>query len=252
MVHLTTLLDYCQERLKADRIVDFPGAHNGLQVERDGPINHLGAAVDASTPTLEKAIAAGVDLLIVHHGLFWTPLTSLRGSQYQKFKLLLKHNLALLSYHLPLDAHPELGNNTCIAKALGLEGHEWSFSYQKTPLVPTFKTHGYTQKTLKSSLEALFAKTITPIEYGPESLGTIAICSGSGSLAVQEMSALGVSTLITGELRQSCFSIAQEEGLNLYACGHYATETFGVKALGEELAQRYSLEFSFVDNPCPL
>ncbi len=252
MVDLTTLLNYCQERLRVDHIADFPGAHNGLQVEREGPIQHIGAAVDASTPSIEKAIAAGIDLLIVHHGLFWTPLTALRSSQYQKFKCLLQHNLAVLSYHLPLDAHPELGNNAYIAKALGLEDPTWSFSYHNTPLVPIFKEHSHTQKSLQTALAALFGKTITAIEYGPENLGTIAICSGSGSSAVQEMQALGVQTLITGELRQSCFSTAQEEGLNLYACGHYATETFGVRALGEELAQRYGLRFSFIENPCPL
>lgn len=252
MTDLSTLLAYCEERLNALQVPDFSGAHNGLQVEREGPVQHIGGAVDASIPTIEGAIAQGVDLLIVHHGLFWTPFTSLRGSSYKKFKLLLNHNLALLSYHLPLDVHPELGNNACIAKALGLEGPEWGFHYQKTPLVPIFKEHKYTQNSLKSSLERLLGKASTAIEYGPAHLGPIAICSGSGALAVQEMKALGVSTLITGELRQASFAIAQEEGLNLYACGHYATETFGVHALGSELAQRYNLPFSFIDSPCPL
>lgn len=252
LVALKTIVDHCYSRLKLDSIEDFPGAHNGLQVERKGSIGHIGAAVDANIETFKRAIALGVDLLIVHHGIFWTPLTRLIGSDYHKIKLLLQHNLGLCSYHLPLDAHPELGNNACLARLLNLQNPNWSFTYQKTPIVPIFQQHSYTHASLKVALQTIFKQPITSLEFGPENLGALAICSGSGSLAVQEMKALGVDTLICGELRQGCFSIAQDQGLNLYACGHYATETFGVKALGEEIAQTYALRFSFIENSCPL
>lgn len=251
-VPLQTIVDYCRSRLNLDSIQDFPGAHNGLQVQSEGPIEHIGVAVDANIKTFEMAVAAKVDLLIVHHGLFWTPAPALTGTHYQKLKLLLQNNLALCSYHLPLDAHPELGNNACIARLLKLQNPQWSFVYQQTPIVPVFKEHPYTQSSLKEALNTVFSTSIMSLEFGPKDLGTIAICSGSGALAVQEMKALGVDTLICGELRQSCFSLAQDQGLNLYACGHYASETFGVRALGEELAQKYKLKSSFIDNSCPL
>ena len=118
---LTELVQYCDHRLEAATIPDFSGAVNGLQVDHQGAVHKIGAAVDAGIATFQQAATAGVDFLVVHHGLFWSPMQPICGKHYSKLKLLFDHNIALYSSHLPLDRHPELGNNSILAGELGLE-----------------------------------------------------------------------------------------------------------------------------------
>lgn len=246
------ILEYCEKRLNISKIKDFNGASNGLQVANNGACSHIGAAVDANIKTFEKAIEAKVDFLIVHHGLFWNGITPITGTNYKKLKLLLDHNIALYSCHLPLDGHPEIGNNACLAKELGLEIDTWPIEYEGFPIVPVCKQHTYTQDSMRLALSSFFQKKIIGLEFGPKNLGSIAICSGSGSAVVEQMRKHRISTLITGELKQSNFSIAQEEGLNLYLCGHYTSERVGVGILGEELGRGFGVEYSFIENYCEL
>jgi dinuclear metal center YbgI/SA1388 family protein len=199
----------------------------------------------------QQAIREGVDLLVVHHGMFWNTPAAYTGVLYRKLKLAMDHNLAVYSSHLPLDAHPEIGNNRLLADALGLEPEEWFLPHEGTPIALLAKAPDG-RNELKSRLQREFGKAVTAIEFGTETPSRVAILTGSGRSALPCLKAAGTDTLITGELRQEHFNLAQEEGLNLYLCGHYATERYGVIALGKRIASRFSLPFSFLSTDCPL
>jgi len=244
------LTAYCDTRIHRRDIHDFDGARNGLQLENRGEVTRIGAAVDAGLLPFQMAVEAGVDFLIVHHGLFWNPPIPLTGVNYRKIKLAMDHNLAVYGAHLPLDAHPEIGNNALLAEALELEKSGTFLPYEGTD-IGLLAHGGMPRSTLANRLKRKFQDTFTAIEAGPETVGTIAILTGSGASALSRLPA-GVDTLVTGELRQHHFNMAQELGLNVYPCGHYATETFGVKALARELAARFDLPWQFIETHCPL
>ncbi|MBL62571.1 MAG: Nif3-like dinuclear metal center hexameric protein [Opitutae bacterium] len=242
---------FCSDRLKIEDVPDFPGAENGLQIANDGQVTKVGAAVDAGMEPFRKAVDANIDFLIVHHGLYWNPPVPLIGVAYEKIKLLLQNNIAVYSSHLPLDGHPEIGNNAIIARKLGLRTNSTIFPYEGVDA--GLLTEGIeSRQELRASLENLFPNGIQAIEFGSENLGRIAILSGSGNSVVSEILGVGTNTLVTGELRQHHFNMAQELGLNLYACGHYATETFGVDALGREVGKQFGLGYEFIETSCPL
>lgn len=249
-VNLKDIVSYCDTRVRTLEVADFPPARNGLQVENNGKVKKIGAAVDAGLIPFRHAAEAGIDFLIVHHGLFWTPPLPFTGANRQKLKCLLDHNIALYSSHLPLDCHPQIGNNALLAQKLGLEVDSWELEYQRTPLAAVVKSCPHRQE-LKQRLERCFSRVIS-IEEGPEQPRKIVVLTGSGASAVEELPALGADTLITGELKEHHFNMAQELGLNIYLCGHYATETFGVKALAAEVAQQFGLQWEFIDTQCPL
>ena len=251
MVDLSDIVSFCDKRVRKTEIADFPGADNGLQVANNGTITKIGASVDAGLIPFQKAIAAKVDFLIVHHGLFWTSPIPITQINYQKIKTLIEGNLAVYSCHLPLDSHPEIGNNASIAKALNLKQLDWFLPYQGTN-IGLITEAPESREALVLKLKTLFPKGFTSIEYGSTTPKKIAICSGSGNSAVGELLKAGVDTLITGELRQNHFNIAQEQRLNLYACGHYATEVFGAQALAEEISKQFNLPYEFIHTHCPL
>lgn len=248
---LDVVARFCNDHVKADSVPDYSGAENGLQIANNGQVTKVGAAVDAGLEPFRKAIDADIDFLIVHHGLYWNPPVPLVGVAYEKVKLLLENNLAVYSSHLPLDRHPEIGNNAIIAQKLGLRTNSTIFPYEGVDV--GVLTEGIeSRQELRAGLEDLFPDGIQAIEFGSENLERIAILSGSGNSAVSEILGVGTDTLVTGELRQHHFNMAQELGLNLYACGHYATETFGVDALGREVAKQFGLTYEFVATSCPL
>lgn len=251
MIQLQTLIEFCDEATRRQKVPDFPGAHNGLQLTNSGVVTKVAAAVDAALPSFEKAVEAGADLLIVHHGLFWNPLSSMTGAAYRKFKFAMDHNLAVYSSHLPLDAHPEIGNNRLLAQALGLLPVDWFLPHEGVPIALVAKAPS-SRSELTDRLKARFPDTFTAIEFGSASPERVAILTGSGRSALPYLKAAGTDTLITGELRQEHFTVAAEEGLNLYPCGHYATETFGVDALGRAVSAKFQIPYSFVDLPCPI
>lgn len=251
MGNLYDIVSFCDNRVRRSEIGDFPGAENGLQVANNGKVTKIGAAVDAGLIPFQKAIEAKIDYLIVHHGLFWTASTAITGIYYQKIKTLFDGNLAVYGCHLPLDAHREIGNNALIAKALGLKELDWFLPFEDTNIGLIVEAPE-NREVLVSRLKTLFPKTFIAIEYGSKAPKKIAICSGSGNSAINELLKVGVDTLITGELRQAHFNSAQEQRLNLYACGHYATEVFGVQALAQEVAQKFKLPYEFIYTDCPL
>ncbi|MDA0348166.1 MAG: Nif3-like dinuclear metal center hexameric protein [Verrucomicrobia bacterium] len=251
MPRLKEVVIYCDERLSRSSIPDFPGAENGLQFENNGEVRKIGAAVDAGLVPFKKAAEAGIDFLIVHHGMFWNPPYPVTGTLYDKYKLCVESNLAVYGAHLPLDCHKEIGNNAILAKKLKLKVSNWFLEFEGNPI--GLITEGSLERSeLKNRLDTLFPSGVTAIEKGSKQPEKIAILTGSGASAVSELQKYGVDTLITGELKQNHFNEAEEAGLNLYACGHYATETFGVCALAEEVAEKYGVDWEFIGTDCPL
>ncbi|MCC5789326.1 MAG: Nif3-like dinuclear metal center hexameric protein [Opitutales bacterium] len=251
MASLTEVVCYCNERLGLPGFPDFPGSENGLQVENAGTVTKVGAAVDAGEEPIAKAIEDGVDFLIVHHGLFWEPLAPLTGPAYRKIKTLIESGCAIYSAHLPLDAHPKIGNNALLGKLLELEKEGTFLPYEGENIA--WRGKGITERRdLLAKLKKLFPGGVTTIEKGPEKLSSIAILTGSGTSVVPHLPQEGIDTLVTGELKQNVYTFAQEHGLNLYCCGHYATETLGVTALQKEISKKFDLPGTFISTDCPL
>ena len=250
MTKLHDLVTYCDRRTRLTAFKDFPGAFNGLQLANDGRVKKIGAAVDAGLVPFRQAVVAGVDFLIVHHGMYWDMPQPLTGAVYDRVTTLVRGNCALYSNHLPLDGHPEIGNNALLAKQLGLKPSR-PFLVRDGEAIGCIANSKLTRAAIRKKLESLYPRVIA-IEYGAGAPRTVAFCSGSGYSAVPELLSSGVDTLITGELREDCFNRAQEEKLNLYLCGHYATEVHAVKALAAELAKKFRLPWEFIATENPL
>lgn len=247
---LEDLVNYCDRRTRRSAFKDAPGAFNGLQVANNGRVTKIGAAVDAGLVPFQKAVAAGVDFLIVHHGMYWDMPRPLTGPIYERVSTLVRGNCALYSNHLPLDGHPEIGNNALLAKQLGLKPTQ-PFLVRDGEAVGCRATTKMKRTVLRSKLESLYTRVIA-LEYGSTTPRAIAFCSGSGNSAVPELAKAGIDTLVTGELREEWFNVAQEQKLNLYLCGHYATEVHAVKALAAELAKKFGLPWEFITTENPL
>ncbi len=249
MTSLTDLVTYCDTRTRRAAFKDAPGAINGLQVANDGRATKIGAAVDAGLVPFQRAVAAGVDFLIVHHGMFWGAPQPLTGPAYERVAELVRGNCALYSNHLPLDGHPEIGNNALLARSLGWKKTE-PFLLHEGESIGRLVRAKVKRAELRAKLEQLYGRVIA-IECGSAAPRAVAFCSGAGNSAVPQLAVAGADTLVTGELREEWFNVAQEQRLNLYLCGHYATEVHGVKALAAELAKKFGLPWEFIatDNP---
>lgn len=250
---LDDLVRYCDQRTRRTAFKDAPGAWNGLQVANRGRVRKIGAAVDAGAVPFARAVEAGVDFLIVHHGMYWDMPRPLTGPAYDRVSTLIRGDCALYSSHLPLDGHPEIGNNALLARQLGLKPRRPFLVRDGEPVgwIADRRGAAPARSALRAKLEALYPRVIA-IEFGSRAPRAIAFCSGSGNSAVPELGAAGVDTLVTGELREEWFNRAQEEKLNLYLCGHYATEVHGVRALAAELAGKFRLPWEFIATENPL
>jgi len=250
-ISLAAVVKHCDQILRTTAIGDYDGAVNGLQVENSGAVTHIAATVDASLATVKLAIAAKADLLLVHHGLFWSPSHPWTGKKHELIRLLVGNNLAVYSSHLPLDAHPQLGNNAQLCAALGLK-----------KLKPFFASHGQTigfQSVTKIFRTALAEKLeratgVKPklLPGGKEICQRIGVVTGGAGEGLKQAAAEGVDTFITGEGPQWTFALAEELDVNVFYGGHYATETFGVKALAAALAKKFRLPWTFLDHPTGL
>lgn len=249
---LSDVVDFLDGFCGVSAVRDFPPAHNGLQFENSGKVTRIAAAVDGGGAEIGVAAHLGADLLIVHHGLYWEPSIPVVGFRYEKVKALIDSDMAVYSVHLPLDAHPEIGNNTLIAHALELEILGRCFEYEGTEIGVVARAPREGRSELELRLRSLFPQTYKSMAFGSENPEKIAICSGSCGEAVPHLREIGIDTLVCGELRQRHFTMAQEMGLNLYPCGHYATECFGVAALGELAAKHFGLKCDFIEMPNPL
>lgn len=249
---LEDIVEFMDEITGCRNFADYDGAFNGLQVENSGSITRIACAVDASLFEIEAAENMGADILIVHHGLFWSKPYPFTGAAYNRIKKLVEGDIAVYSSHLPLDAHPEIGNNALIAKALDLKKEGSCFPALGSDIGCVCSAPKGGRLELCRRLKKLFPNTHKEISFGKEFPEKIAICSGSCGDAVYELPSMGIDTLVCGELRQRHFCVAQELGLNLYPCGHYATERFGVMALAQLVSDKFGLDFEFIEMNNPL
>jgi dinuclear metal center YbgI/SA1388 family protein len=250
MAKLKDLVAYCDKRTRLAAVKDAPGAANGLQFANDGRVTRIGAAVDAGLIPFRLAVGAGVDFLIVHHGMYWDMPRPLTGPAYERVAELVRGNCALYSSHLPLDLHPQIGNNALLAAQLGLKARR-GFIPNDGGDIGCIAPWRRPRASLRRKLEALYSRVIA-IEFGSSSPAEVAFCSGSGNGALPHLLTSGADTLVTGELREEWFNVAQERGLNLYLCGHYATEVHAVRALAQELSAKFGLPWEFIATENPL
>lgn len=248
---LSAIVRHCDTLLDTAAIEDWSGARNGLQVENAGRVTRIAAAVDGCMATVKAAIEAQADLLVVHHGLFWGPTAPWTGRRYELLKLLLDNNLAVYSSHLPLDCHPKLGNNARLANALGFKKLE-SFFLEKGREIGLKTQVRISRDKLVAKLGEAVDGPVTVLPGGPDRCATVGIVTGGAGSELTKAAAEGVDTFITGEGPHHTHALAEDVGINVLYGGHYATETFGVKALAEHLAKKYRLPWSFLDRPTGL
>jgi len=251
MIALAELVLHLDRVLRIDGIPDYPGALNGLQLESGGPVTHLIAAVDASLPVVMAAAALPDGLLLVHHGLFWQGTQPIRGPLYRKIRAALDGGLAIYSAHLPLDVHPELGNNIRLAKAIGLENPVPFLDWKGLPVGLQGEWHG-NRAELSARLAAAVGGPVHLCPAGPETIARIGLCTGGAGSEVARAAAAGLDAFITGEGPHWSHTLAEDLGINLFLAGHYATETFGVKALAENLSECFGIPWKFLDHPTGL
>ena len=248
---LSAIVRYCDQTLRTDKVEDFEGAVNGLQVENRGTVTRIAAAVDASIATIRMAIETGADLLLVHHGLFWRPSHPWTGKRWELLRLLLENDLAVYSSHLPLDAHPRLGNNARLCAVLGLRKLR-PFFWEHGQFIGLQTRQSISRKELATRLRLATGAEPCVIPAGLATCRRIGVVTGGAGSDLKIAAAEGVDTFITGEGPHWTYVVAEELGLNVLYGGHYATETFGVKALAQDLSRRFKVPWSFVDHPTGL
>ncbi|HYV98765.1 MAG TPA: Nif3-like dinuclear metal center hexameric protein [Gemmatimonadaceae bacterium] len=254
---LPDLAAYLDERLRVRETPDYPPALNGVQLAHRGPVHRIAAAVDVSRRTIEGAITAGANLLLVHHGMFWGGLERIDGRQYDRMRLLMDHDVAVYSAHLPLDTHPEHGNSRLLAAHLGLVPSGGFARFENIDC----GVHGESsiatadlQQRLQSFAES-HGGNVVAVSYAPDRVTRRwAICSGSGASrdTLREADAAGIDTLIVGEGPHWTAVHAQDTGLVIMYAGHYATETLGVCSLAAHIESRFGLPWTFIPAPTGL
>lgn len=257
MTATANIVAYLDDLLGTADIPDYPNALNGLQLENQGTVTRIGAAVDFSMRTVREAADADVDLLLVHHGMFWSGLQPIRGVAYARHHTLFQQGIAVYSSHLPLDCHPLYGNNALLAAELGLDP-TGEFAKFKAIHVGVSGTADVDTQTLFERADA-FAKShggsarCTPIVHGRRTRAW-GICTGAGAASdtLQEARERGIDTLIVGEGPHHTAVDAEDNGISVIYAGHYATETLGVRALAAHLADRFALQWMFIEAPTGL
>jgi dinuclear metal center YbgI/SA1388 family protein len=250
------ILAHLDELLEPRRFEDY--GPNGLQVPGPAEVRTLATGVSASAELFELAARERADLLVVHHGLFWGQSTGAIDAQLKRrLQLLFEADIALAAYHLPLDAHPRLGNNALLARALGAErGEEQPFAlHHGEPIgrLARFPGEGLSaQEMIERVRVATGGREPLVFDAGPPRVRSLAIVSGAGTDYLPDAAAAGADALLTGEPAERAMAQARELEVRLIAAGHYATETFGVRALGEHLAERYGLRHVFLEVPNPV
>jgi dinuclear metal center YbgI/SA1388 family protein len=248
---LAAIVKHCDRILRTVEIGDYAGAVNGLQVENSGAVTKIAATVDASLATIQLAAAAKADLLLVHHGLFWSSRQPWTGKNYEIFRCCVENDLAIYSSHLPLDVHPKLGNNAQLCAALGLKNGASFFESHGQKIGFKARTK-ISRDELAKKLERATGVKPKLIPGGKGICERIGIVTGGAGAELKQAAAEGVDTFITGEGPHWTFALAEELGLNVFYGGHYATETFGVNALAAQLSQKFKLPWRFLDHPTGL
>jgi dinuclear metal center YbgI/SA1388 family protein len=251
MASLSDILSYTDEFLRIREVGDWDNALNGLQIENSGQVTRLGAAVDVSTRVLTDAAKRNVDLLIVHHGLFWPGLQPVRSALRRQLHLAFENDIALYSAHLPLDIHPKVGNNAELVAALGLKSAQ-PFLEEKGQPVGLKARASMPRNELIRKLRKALGAPVKVFGFGPKQPRTIGVVTGGAGSEIYRVAQENIDTFITGEAPHWAAVAAQELGMNLLLGGHYATEVFGVKALAAHLSKRFGIPWEFIDCPTGL
>lgn len=251
MIDRHTIVTYTNGLLEIDKFKDY--APNGLQVEGKDEIVKICTAVSAGEVIVKQAVAFGADILLVHHGYFWRGESSVvLGAKKRKLALLLQNDLNLCAYHLPLDAHLELGNNACIADVLTVNK---VMSHDVRGVKDILWTGEFENNLKVQDVRQLLANSFQVPVHLPASskqIKKIAWCSGGAQDFIEDAALLGVDAYISGEVSERTFYQAQELDVHYFACGHHATERFGVQKLGEHLATKFDLVHEFIDIKNPI
>jgi dinuclear metal center YbgI/SA1388 family protein len=252
MAQLTEVISYLDELLDAQKFQDL--GPNGLQVPGSGELSVVATGVSSHLELFEQAAAVGAQLVLAHHGLFWDfHPRSVTPAMKERLRVLFDNDIALAAYHLPLDAHPEVGNNALICAALGLEqaepfgesrGHALGFVGRSGEGIPFDE--------LRRRCASAFGQEPFVWDTGPDTVHSVGIVSGAAASSFREAIALGLDAFLTGEPAEHVMADARESGTHFIGAGHYATETFGVRRLGELLEERFGVEHRFVDAPNPI
>ncbi len=246
---LNELHNYISSLLETDRFRDY--CPNGMQVEGRAEIRRIATGVTGSQQVLEAATKWGADALLVHHGYFWrSEDAAITGIKKRRIAHLLRHDVSLLAYHLPLDAHAELGNNAQLAKRMGFveQGRFGEQGIAAHGLLTQQQTLGH----LAHELAARLQRAPQVVGEPGKSVNRIAWCTGAAQGYFAEAIALGVDAFLTGEISEQSVHLAQETGVAFIAAGHHATERYGIQALGEHLAAQFGLEHRFFDQDVPV
>lgn len=246
------LVDYLAGFLAVDRFKD--ACTNGLQVEGAGMVAKIAVSVSASEELFLRAAEAGAQMVVVHHGLFWDgPRPVIRGALRKRLRPLLDRDLSLLAYHLPLDVHPEIGNNILAARGLELTGIRPFGDYHgvKIGFAGRFPAPLPAQAFFER-IERLFGRKPLIFPHGPEAVETVGIVSGGAQSEIQDAASEGLDAYVTGEAAEFVVRLALEEGVHYLAAGHYATERPGIRALGDHLAEKFGIEVEYIDLPVPV
>ncbi|MBF0463133.1 MAG: Nif3-like dinuclear metal center hexameric protein [Magnetococcales bacterium] len=252
MVTLTELEQYTNTLLNTAKIADY--APNGVQVRGRATVNRLVTGVSACLDLFQAATAQQADLILVHHGMFWEKDPRVvEGGLKKRLKWLLDHDISLMAYHLPLDCHPQLGNNMQIVQRLQLAKGAPFGLYRGTHL--SCMGHYDSAMPLAAFVErvrVLFGGEPLVLPFGPEQIRHVALCSGAAPELLREAKQSGADLFLSGEATEHVYHFAKEEGIHFVAAGHHRTEMFGVQVLGDHLASRFGIQHQFVDIPNPL
>lgn len=248
---LSELVEYLDSYLKIAEVPDYPGAYNGLQVEGRDKVAKVAVAVDACEFTVKEAVNLDADMLFVHHGILWNDIRPITDRTYRRLQPLLSKGVSVYSVHLPLDCHPELGNNAGLIRRMGLEPIG-TFAPHQGVNIGWWTEVDIDLDRLSDILQSALGAPARLISTGPARVKRVGVLSGGGGSGIVEAYKAGLDTLITGEIRHGNYFDAEELGVNVLLGGHYATESIGVKLLAQHLEEQFNLETVFIHHPTGL
>ena len=249
---LATLVAALDAEMRGELFHD--DSNNGLQVAcSDKPIRKVCCGVDASLACFEAAAAQGADLVICHHGISWgSSLRRITGLNYRRIAFLMHHDMALWACHLPLDAHPVLGNNAVLARALGLRRCQPFGIYHGTPIgVSGTLARPLACAEFERRLTAAIGPRVNAMRFGATRIRTVGIVSGGAAAEVEQAAEAGLDAYVSGEATLQGYNLAEQHGINAFFCGHYATERFGVQAVGRWIESHFGIPSVFIDLNLP-